>query len=121
MRIPRSATTTWPLRWRNSTKTRNLRRRSARWSVSIPNHYNARYNLGELFRLESKFDESAKQFREYLRLAPDTPQNQRNIQRANGLHQELREPVTTLRLNRLCRVSGRCANMRYWFITSHSP
>ena len=26
----------------------------------------------------------AKQFREYLRLAPDTPQNQRNIERAKG-------------------------------------
>ena len=49
-----------------------------------PNHYNARYNLGELFRLEAKYDESVKQFREYLRLAPDLPQNRRNIERAKG-------------------------------------
>jgi tetratricopeptide (TPR) repeat protein len=47
-----------------------------------PNHFNARYNLGELFRLEGKLDEAVKQFQEYLRLAPDTPQNQRNIRRA---------------------------------------
>jgi len=47
-----------------------------------PNHFNAHFNLGELFRLESKLDEAVKQFQEYLRLAPDTPQNQRNIQRA---------------------------------------
>jgi len=33
-------------------------------------------------RLEGKFDDSAAQFREYLRLAPDTPQNRRNINRA---------------------------------------
>jgi tetratricopeptide (TPR) repeat protein len=49
-----------------------------------PNHYNARFNLGELFRLEAKYDEAVKQFREYLRLAPDTPQNRRNITRAQG-------------------------------------
>jgi tetratricopeptide (TPR) repeat protein len=47
-----------------------------------PKHFNARYNLGEMFRLEGKLDEAVKQFREYLRLAPDTPQNQRNIRRA---------------------------------------
>ena len=47
-----------------------------------PTHFNARFDLGELFRLEGKFDEAVKQFREYLRLAPDTPQNQRNIRRA---------------------------------------
>jgi hypothetical protein len=35
-----------------------------------------------MFRLEGKLDEAVKQFREYLRLAPDTPQNQRNIRRA---------------------------------------
>ncbi len=39
-----------------------------------PNHFNAHYNLGELFRLEGKLDDAVKQFREYLRLAPDTPQ-----------------------------------------------
>ena len=49
-----------------------------------PDHYNAHYNLGELFRLEQKFDEASKQFREYVRLAPDTPQNRRNIERANN-------------------------------------
>jgi tetratricopeptide (TPR) repeat protein len=49
-----------------------------------PNHYNARFNLGELFRLEGKYDDSVTQFREYLRLAPDQPQNQRNIQRARS-------------------------------------
>jgi tetratricopeptide (TPR) repeat protein len=49
-----------------------------------PNHYNARYNMGELFRLEGKYDESAAQFREYLRLAPDTPENRRNIGRAKN-------------------------------------
>ena len=41
-------------------------------------------DLGELFRLEGKYDDSAAQFREYLRLVPDTPQHQRNIQRAQG-------------------------------------
>jgi hypothetical protein len=41
-----------------------------------------------LFRLETKYDEAVKQFKEYLRLAeslhlaPDTPQTQRNIKRA---------------------------------------
>jgi tetratricopeptide (TPR) repeat protein len=49
-----------------------------------PNHYNARYNLGELFRLEGKYDDSVRQFQAYLRLAPDTPQNRRNIERAKG-------------------------------------
>ncbi|HWV93694.1 MAG TPA: tetratricopeptide repeat protein, partial [Vicinamibacterales bacterium] len=57
-----------------------------------PNHYNAHYNLGELFRLEGKYDESAKRFREYLRLAPDTPQNQRNIERARGFVQKFEDP-----------------------------
>ena len=52
-----------------------------------PNHFNARYNLGEMFRLEGKLDEAVKQFREYLRLAPDTPQNQRNIRRATDFVQ----------------------------------
>ncbi len=47
-----------------------------------PNHYNAHYNLGELFRLEEKYDEAVTQFKVYLRLAPATPQSQRNIQRA---------------------------------------
>jgi tetratricopeptide (TPR) repeat protein len=47
-----------------------------------PNHFNARYNLGELLRLEGKFDEAVTQFKTYLRLAPDTPQNQRNVSRA---------------------------------------
>jgi len=47
-----------------------------------PNHYNAHYNLGELFRLEEKYDESVTQFKVYLRLAPVSPQSQRNIQRA---------------------------------------
>ena len=49
---------------------------------------NARFNLGELFRLEGKYDESVKQFREYLRLAPDAPQNRRNIERAKGYIQK---------------------------------
>jgi tetratricopeptide (TPR) repeat protein len=49
-----------------------------------PDHYNARYNLGELFRLEGKFDEAAKQFREYVRLAPETQQTRRNIERAKN-------------------------------------
>jgi tetratricopeptide (TPR) repeat protein len=33
---------------------------------TIPDHYNAHYNLGEMFRLEGKFDEAAKQFKEYV-------------------------------------------------------
>ena len=57
-----------------------------------PNHYNARYNLGELFRLEAKYDDSAAQFREYLRLAPDTPQNRRNITRAQGFVRQFEDP-----------------------------
>jgi len=48
-----------------------------------PYHFNAHYNVGELLRLEGKLDEAVTQFREYLRLAPVTPQNQRNIQRAS--------------------------------------
>jgi TolA-binding protein len=56
-----------------------------------PDHYNAHYNLGEMFRLEGKFDESAKQFREYVRLAPDTPQNQRNLRRARQFIQQYSE------------------------------
>ncbi|MEP7305762.1 MAG: hypothetical protein ABJA98_09615 [Acidobacteriota bacterium] len=40
-------------------------------------------------RLEAKFDEAAKQFREYVRLAPDTtPQNRRNIDRAKDFIKE---------------------------------
>jgi hypothetical protein len=51
-----------------------------------PDHYNARYNLGELFCLAGKFDEAVEQFRVYLRLAPDdTPPNRRNIERAKKL------------------------------------
>ena len=61
-----------------------------------PNHYNARYNLGELFRLEGKYDEAVTQFREYLRLAPDTPQNRRNITRAKGFIQQFEDPNATL-------------------------
>lgn len=57
-----------------------------------PDHYNARYNLGEMFRLEGKYDESAVQFREYLRLAPDTPQNRRNITRAQGFVRQFEDP-----------------------------
>jgi tetratricopeptide (TPR) repeat protein len=49
-----------------------------------PNHYNAHYNIGEMFRLEGKYDDSARQFREYLRLAPETPQTRRNIGRAKN-------------------------------------
>jgi hypothetical protein len=44
-----------------------------------------------LFRLEAKYDESVKQFREYLRLAPDTPQNRRNIERAKSFIQKFEE------------------------------
>jgi Flp pilus assembly protein TadD len=57
-----------------------------------PNHYNARYNIGELLRLEGKFDDSAAQFREYLRLAPDTPQNRRNINRARQFVEKFTNP-----------------------------
>ena len=57
-----------------------------------PDHYNARFNLGELFRLEGKYDDSAAQFREYLRLAPDTPPNRRNITRAQGYIRQFEDP-----------------------------
>jgi len=57
-----------------------------------PNHFNARFNLAELFRLEGKLDEAVKQFREYLRMAPDTPQNQRNIRRAREFVQSHENP-----------------------------
>jgi tetratricopeptide (TPR) repeat protein len=57
-----------------------------------PNHFNSRFNIGELFRLEGKHDDAVKQFREYLRLAPDTPQNQRNIQRAKEFVQTHENP-----------------------------
>jgi tetratricopeptide (TPR) repeat protein len=61
-----------------------------------PDHYNARYNLAELFRLEAKYDDAATQFREYLRLAPDTPENRRNIARARGLIQQFEDPNAPL-------------------------
>jgi tetratricopeptide (TPR) repeat protein len=57
-----------------------------------PAHYNAHYNLGELLRLDGKFDDAAVQFREYLKLVPDTPANQRSIQRAKSLLQTFGEP-----------------------------
>jgi tetratricopeptide (TPR) repeat protein len=57
-----------------------------------PNHYNAHYNLGEMLRLEGKFDDSATQFKEYLRLAPDTPQNRRNITRAKQFVEQFTNP-----------------------------
>ena len=48
-----------------------------------PMHYNAHFNVGEMLRLEGKLDEAVKQFKEYIRLAPDnTPAAQRNFQRA---------------------------------------
>jgi tetratricopeptide (TPR) repeat protein len=58
-----------------------------------PGHYNAHYNLGELFRLDGKFDDAAVQFREYLKLVPSTPANQRSIQRAKNLLQSWEEPA----------------------------
>jgi tetratricopeptide (TPR) repeat protein len=58
-----------------------------------PDHYNARYNLGELLRLEGKFDDAARQFAEYVRLAPaDTPASRRNIERAKGFIAKFSEP-----------------------------
>ena len=42
--------------------------------------------------LEGKYDESATQFREYLRLAPDTPANRRNITRATGFIRQFEDP-----------------------------
>ena len=60
-----------------------------------PNHYNAHYNLGELFRLDGKYDDAAKQFKEFLRLAPgDTPGAKRNIQRATALVQQFEQETT---------------------------
>jgi tetratricopeptide (TPR) repeat protein len=60
-----------------------------------PNHYNAHYNLGELFRLDGKYDDAAREFREFLRLAPgDTPGGKRNIQRATALVQQFEQETT---------------------------
>jgi len=60
-----------------------------------PNHYNAHYNLGEMFRLDGKYDDAAREFREFLRLAPgDTPGGQRNIQRAQRLVQQFEQETT---------------------------
>ena len=60
-----------------------------------PNHYNAHYNLGELFRLDGKYDDAAKQFKEFLRLAPgDTAAGRRNIQRATALIQQFEQETT---------------------------
>ena len=59
-----------------------------------PDHYNAHYNLGELFRLEGKYDDSARQFKEYLRLASGTA-NQRNIERARGFVKQFADPAST--------------------------
>jgi hypothetical protein len=46
-----------------------------------------------LLRLEGKYDDAARQFREYLRLAPDTtPAAKRNRQRAAQLVQDYEGP-----------------------------
>jgi len=45
-----------------------------------------------MFRLDGKYDDSATQFREYLRLAPDVPQNRRNIERARRLVEQFGNP-----------------------------
>ena len=58
-----------------------------------PDHYNARYNLGELFRLEGKYDDSAKQFREYLRLAPDFAAEPAQHRASQRLCSEVRRSV----------------------------
>lgn len=47
-----------------------------------PNNYNAHYNLGEMLRLTGELADSAKEFREYVNRAPDSPQTERNKQRA---------------------------------------
>ena len=57
-----------------------------------PYHFNAHYNLAEMFRLEGKYEDAVKQFREYLRMAPNIPQNQRNIQRASEFVRTHEEP-----------------------------
>ena len=50
----RSATTTSPTRWPTWIATSSPPPRCARYPHQ-PNHYNARFNLGELFRLEAKY------------------------------------------------------------------
>jgi hypothetical protein len=47
-----------------------------------PNHYNAHYNLAEMLRLLGELEESAKEFREYVNRAPDTPATRRNKEKA---------------------------------------
>jgi tetratricopeptide (TPR) repeat protein len=61
-----------------------------------PNHYNAHYNLGELFRLDNKYDDAAKQFKEFLRLAPgDTAAGRRNVERAKLLIEQFENENAT--------------------------
>jgi hypothetical protein len=46
-----------------------------------------------MFRLEGKYEDAAKQFREFLRLAPDnTPAAKRNIERARKLVEQFEDP-----------------------------
>lgn len=61
-----------------------------------PNHYNAHYNIGELFRLDNKYDDAAKEFKEFLRLAPgDTAAGRRNIDRAKRLIEQFENENAT--------------------------
>jgi tetratricopeptide (TPR) repeat protein len=61
-----------------------------------PSHYNAHYNLGELFRLDQKYDDAARQFKEFLRLEPsDTAAGRRNIELARLLVEQFENENAT--------------------------
>ena len=57
-----------------------------------PNNFNAHYNAGEMLRLIGELKESAKEFREYVNRAPDTPATQKNKARARTFIEAFEEP-----------------------------
>ena len=78
-----------------------------------PDHYNA-HQRGELFRLEGKYDESAKQFREFLRLAPgDTPASRQNMSERKVSFRSSRIPSSSPHiLRRMLRTRRRARHGR---------
>ena len=58
-----------------------------------PNHYNAHYNLGELFRLESKFDESTQAVPRIPAARAGHAAEPAQHPAGHGVHQELRKSL----------------------------
>jgi Flp pilus assembly protein TadD len=54
-----------------------------------PDDAEAHYNLGVALRAQGRRREAAREFREYLRLAPDTPANGHYIEQVRAFVREL--------------------------------